>query len=253
MSPHNPRAQHGFTLIETLVSMIAGIVVMGAVLEMFVVSLHQTTHLTDNVQATQIGRTAMTHVVDELHSACIAREFAPVQEKSTYSKLIFRTGYSEKTLIEPAEASEHTIAWTGSYPGSGKLTDASTKGSSGTWPNFAYAGTTTSTTLAENVYGPSLESESNKHVVFKYYKYASTASLGTTTTSSGSLEELKPSETTGLTSAQAKETAAVLVSFSTAPLNGQTALNRKAEFSNLVTLSFSTPSSEATIKDGPCQ
>ncbi len=252
MSPLDPRQQNGFTLIETLVAMVSAVILTGALFEIFVVSLHQTTRLTDITQATQIGRTAMTHIVDELHSACMSREYAPIQEKSTYSKLIFRTGYSEKATIEAAEASEHTITYSGTAVSPGKLTDVSTKGSGGTWPNFTYAGATSSTTLAENVYAPSLESENNKHAVFKYYKYSSTASQGTTTTSSGSLEEEKP-EPTGLTSAEAKATAAVLVSFSTAPLNGQTALNRRAEFSNLVILSFSTPSSEATVTDAPCE
>ena len=181
MSISDPRQQHGFTLIETLVAMISGVIVTGALFEIFVVSLHQTNRLTDSVQASQIGRTAMTHIVDELHSACMSREFAPIQRKSTYSKLIFRTGYSEKTTIAAAEASEHTITYTGTAVIPGKLTDLSTKGSSGAWPNFTYAGATNSTTVAENVYAPSLDSENNKHAVFKYYKYSSTASQGTST------------------------------------------------------------------------
>ena len=37
----------------------------------------------------------MTKIVDELHSGCIAREFAPVQAGSSRKELIFVTGFSE--------------------------------------------------------------------------------------------------------------------------------------------------------------
>ena len=46
---------------------------------------------------------------------------------------------------------------------------------------------------------------------------------------------------------------AAIVSFTTAPVDKETTLSRSAEFSNLVTFSFSTPSSEAKISDGPCE
>ena len=99
--------------MEVLVAMVIGIVVTGALFAILEVSLHQTSRITDRVQATQLGRTAMTKMVDELHSACLAREFAPVRANSGPKELRFATGFSEKTLVEPSEAYEHRIVWNG--------------------------------------------------------------------------------------------------------------------------------------------
>ena len=126
--------QHGFTLIETLVAMISGVVVTGATFSVLIVSLHQTSRITDSVQATQLGRTAMTHVIDELHSVCLARKFSPVQENSSDSKLIFVNAYSKESVISKTEAYEHEIEWSGEA--TQKLTDTVTSASGGQWPNF---------------------------------------------------------------------------------------------------------------------
>jgi Tfp pilus assembly protein PilV len=69
----------GFMLIETLVAIISATVVTGALFMILIVSLHQTSRITGRVQATELGRDTMTHIVDELHSACIAKEFVPIQ------------------------------------------------------------------------------------------------------------------------------------------------------------------------------
>src|ERR1017187_9006812 len=92
------RDARGFTLIETLVAMITGIVVTGALFAILEVSMHQTARAGDVVQASQSGRNAMTRIVDELRSACMSSEFTPVQAKSTPSQLVFRNTYSEKAV-----------------------------------------------------------------------------------------------------------------------------------------------------------
>jgi Tfp pilus assembly protein PilW len=264
----NLRQDGGFTLIETLVAMIAGVVVTGAVLEIFMVSLHQTSRLTDYVQATQLGRSAMTHIVDELHSACISREFAPIQEKSNANELIFRNGYSEEAFLpnakeaETKEASltqkkgagvfEHQIVWSKS---AGTLTDYIYKTTSGEWPTYVFPEVTSTHANATPTTGIQLASNvteaSGSTPIFKYYMYGEAAS-GSSSTAESTLTEEKP-PTSGFTAEEAKKVAAVLVSFGTAPIDGQTALSRRAEFSNQIIFSFSTPSSETTIKDGPCQ
>ncbi len=57
--------------------MVTGIIVTGALFAVLEVSMRQTARITDIAQANQLGRTTMTHMVDELHSACIAAEQEP--------------------------------------------------------------------------------------------------------------------------------------------------------------------------------
>ena len=264
----HPRQEHGFTLIETLVAMIAGVVVTGAILEIFVVSLHQTSRLTDYVQATQLGRSAMTHIVDELHSACISREFAPVQAKSSANELVFRNAYGEEAFLpnakeaETKEASltekkgagvfEHQIVWSKS---AGTLTDYVYRTTSGEWPTYTFPEITSTHSNATPTTGIRLASNvteaSGSTPIFRYYTYGETASESSSTAVSTLTEKLAP--TGGFTTEEAKKIAAVVVSFATAPIDGETALGRRAELSNQVIFSFSTPSSETTIKDGPCE
>jgi Tfp pilus assembly protein PilW len=254
MSSRHPRQQHGFTLIELLVSMLTSLVVAGALFAILEISLHQTSRITDRVQATQLGRTAMTKVIDELRSACLAREFAPVREQSSTNVLRFASGFSEKAVIEPSEAFEHEIVWSGVYPGAGTLVDkAYNAKSASAWPKFEYevtASPVNGVRVAENIYAQARESK--EVPIFQYYKYSTKASLGGTEAPTSTLTQipLKAKETLG---ASAKSVAAVQVSFSQAPSDNNLALSRAAEFSNLVTFAFASPNSEATITDGPCQ
>ena len=101
------RDARGFTLIETLVAILTGIVVTAALFAILEVSLHQSARAADVVQASQLGRATMTRMVDELRSSCLATEFTPIQEKSSNTELYFRNSYSEKAV--PTSASEHKI------------------------------------------------------------------------------------------------------------------------------------------------
>jgi prepilin-type N-terminal cleavage/methylation domain-containing protein len=241
----------GFTLIEVLVAMVAAVAVTGALFMILEISLHQTSRITDRVQATQLGRTAMTTIMDELHSACVAREFAPVQEKSTATELRFVTAFSEKPVIGSAEVTKHRIAWVESKakPNFGKLVDYYYPATGGAWPKFTFEETPAkSVILAEDVY-PKSEA---KPEVFQYYKYATKVSQGSSEAPSSTLTSTTP-PASGFGAEEAKAVAGVLVSFATAPSNNYTALSRAAEFSDQVTFAFGAPAPEATITDGPCQ
>jgi Tfp pilus assembly protein PilW len=249
---------HGFTLIETLVAMIAGVVLTGAMMEIFVVSLHQTSRITDSVQATQLGRTAMTHVVDELHSACISREFKPVQAASGEKELIFENAYSKEAVIP--KAYEHQIVWNETTSTLTDFTYESKVESGSEWPSFKfpaldYSSTTHEAANAEPKKGVLIASNvtktSSATPVFQYYEYGEEYTSSSSTPLS-TLKKMTP-PSTGFSATEANKAAAVLVSFTTAPVDKETALSRSAEFSNLVTFSFSTPSSEAKISDGPCE
>src|SRR5271154_6100716 len=106
MQDHRPiealSSSAGFSLLEVLIGMLSAIVVTGALFAILIVSLHETTRISGKVQATQLGRTTMTRVVDELRSACIAREFTPIQEKSSETKLIFISGVGPEAVLTKA-------------------------------------------------------------------------------------------------------------------------------------------------------
>jgi Tfp pilus assembly protein PilW len=235
----------GFGLVETLVAALMGVVLAGAMGLILVVSLHQSTRLSDVIEATQLGRTTMTHVVDELHSACIAPNFEPIQEKSKGNELLFVTAYGKEAKLAGAEM--HKIVWSGE---NGTLIDYSVA-STGSWPEFAFgAFPAKGTTIGQHVYQVL---RGGKPVpIFQYYKYG-TEATSSTTTGLSTLEPLTP-EATGLTLADAESTSAVLVSFREAPFNNNTNLSRSAEFSNQVTLSFSVPGASSNIKvESPCE
>jgi prepilin-type N-terminal cleavage/methylation domain-containing protein len=253
--------QRGFTLIETLVSMIAGVVVTGALSMVFIVALHQTSRLTDSVQASQLGRTAMTHIIDELHSACIERNYTPVQPGSTPNKLIFRDAYGEESIIPNSQeavvkgtgAFQHEIVYNSSAQ---TLTDyifPSERNSE--WPTYKfpsadYEASTNEAANAEPKKGILLASNVSK-ASFAYYKYGAAATESPTTPLT-TLESIPLAESEKLSTSGAATVAAVQVTLTTQPLDKQTKLNRSAEFSNGVTFAFGTPSSEAVINDKPC-
>ena len=77
--------------------MVTGIIVTGALFAILEFSVHQSSRLSGVAQATQVSRTAMTRIVDELHSACLSTGFTPrPRRRSAPTKLIFVNGYNEK-------------------------------------------------------------------------------------------------------------------------------------------------------------
>jgi Tfp pilus assembly protein PilV len=267
------RHEHGFTLIELCVSMLAAIIVTGAAFAILQVSLEQTSLVSDKVQANQLGRTAMTRIIDELHSACISPEFTPIQESSGESELIFKNAYSSEAVILNAKESEakttgtgifeHQIIWNSSAK---TLTDYVYKSESGEgaeakFPTLDYSTTTHEAAHATPVKGIRLASnviqteeknasgETIKLPIFTYYKYNTT----TTSSSSTAVSTLVQVSTTPLPKAEAEETASVLVRFREAPFDGTTKNDRYIDLSDQATLAFSAPNAETPINASPCE
>ena len=109
------RDESGTTLVELMVAIMAGLVILSALTMAILTTMHASARVTARVEATQRARIALVRLMDELHSACVTPEVAPVQPDSTGSSLRFvhQTGskvqpipvysvvsFSEGTLIQ---------------------------------------------------------------------------------------------------------------------------------------------------------
>ncbi len=259
---HIARRDQGFTLIETLVAMLTGLIVTFALFAILEVSLRQTSRLTERTQAAQLGRSTMTKMVDELHAACIAPKFTPVVKESNGSRLIFVNSYYAKATSEEATTAKtvehmflYSAAKTASQPAH-SIAEFSYASTSGTWPNYKYSetatkvGTKEAAILGENIY-PISESAP----IFRYYKYNNKATSSTSTPLSDleSTPMVIASEKEGLTVMQAPEVASVKINFNGGPSNGSTVADRGQELSSQVLFSFSVPSAETPVEAFPCE
>jgi hypothetical protein len=275
------RDDRGFTLMELLVSMLTATVVVGALFSILLISTSQTALVADKVQANQIGRTAMTRIIDELHSSCLSPGFAPIQEKSNENELIFKNAYSEEATIPNAKAAEeksksgtgvfeHQIVWNSTAK---TLTDFIYKSTSGEGPEAVlptpdYSATTHEAANAEPKKGVLLasnvtqtEESGQKIPIFRYYKY-SKKSASSSSTPDGTLtqiEEYLPLKTETKTGSEiekedsAENVSSVLVSFRVAPVDGKVEHDQYIDLSNQVTLAFSAPNTENPIKYSACE
>jgi len=248
--------------------MVTGLIVTFALFAMLEVSTRQATLISDKVQSNQLGRQTMTKVVDELHSACVAREFAPIQSSSTEDKLVFVNAYSQAANIQSASESpsegvyKHEIVFKAGAKGTGTLVDNSYPSTSvSEWPNPTFAGKATSTVLGEHL-EPAEVTEGAKTIkyVFRYSKYATESDASGAGAASNTLALMPlPSETTELGGADATKTVGVTIGFKQQPTDSTANLHEGSaeqhaglELKSQVTLAFSSPDAETPIKDEPC-
>lgn len=246
--------EYGTSFVEVIVAMVTGLVVCFALFAILNVSTHQSARLTGYTQSTQQGRIAMTKILDELHSTCVAPGFAPIRVSSGPSELRFVNAYSEDAVISKAQLNEHRIVWNEkaetltdyTYPAAKEIA----------WPSFEYAATASpagGVQIARNV--TRTESGGKKIPIFQYYSYAAkytegaTAGLSTLTT--------EPLETP-LTEKTASTAASVLITFTDGPSDGATAVGAIGKgvttgLQSQVTLSFAVPVSNNEVVDAPCK
>jgi Tfp pilus assembly protein PilW len=240
------RTENGFSLIETLIAMVTGLLITAAAFALLRVSLEQTQRASDYVQANQLGNTAMTSIVDELDSACLKPGFAPVLEKSTPEKLIFRDAFSKEAEIPNSQIQKHAIVWSKEgTSATGTLTDAKSivTGTSGS--EYTYSTPPIETRIGTHI------GKNGSEPIFQYYEYGTEA----TETAEAGVSPLKLMKLEGseLKSTQAPKVAAVQVSFRAFPTDGKEAADRSIELRSQVTFAFSAPIAEPTITDEPCQ
>lgn len=239
--------------------MISAVVVTGALFAILNISLTQTSLVTGKVQANQLGRTAMTRVVDELHSACLSPGFKPIKQGSSETELRFVNAYSSEAVLPNAKEAKtagtgvfaHQIVWS---PSAKTLTDYTYKSTSGEGSEAKLPEITTTHVNATPTSGVLLASnvtQTGSTPIFQYYKYAE-ASTSSSSTPVGTLEP-QTTPTMGFSATEAETVASVLISFREAPVDGKTEHDRYIDLSNQVTFAFSAPNAETPIKDSPCE
>ncbi len=165
-------AQHGFTLIELVVTMAVGMVVLGALFTIETVTLHQTTRLFSKVDATQHATVGVEQIENELHSACITNNVTPILPGSTATNLMFVSQYGTGASLTPVE---HIVSFNASP---GTVTDATyaetgvTTNSNGS-PVYTFASTPTTTrTVLTDVSQTTNPNPPPQYVpVFQYFSY----------------------------------------------------------------------------------
>jgi hypothetical protein len=128
------------------------------------------------------------------------------------------------------------------------ITDATTLGSGESAGQYVFAGTKTTTKLGENIREGG---EKGTTPIFTYYKYATIAAAATTAASSTLTQVTPPAE--GFTKAEAKEVAAVSVTFNLAPPDKKRPEGRTVDLNTLNTFAFGAPNAENPIVAGPCE
>ena len=247
--------ERGFSLPEMLVALVMGVIVIGALFAILAVSLHQTAAISDNVQSNRQGRTVMTKIVNELHSACLAPDFTPVQTGSTATELRFVNAYSKEAVIPNAATSasegayEHRIKFEETSGGQGKLVDSYYPSlSSSSWPNFTF-----STTASKTIVLGSAISQTSGAALFQYYKYGLESQRGTNSAVSTLQELTAPPEAGKVAAVGINFTAAPEDTRFQAPLASSRVAKEKIAFSNLVTFAFSAPNAETPVEAAPCE
>ncbi len=245
-SLHIARDSRGFTLIETLVAMVTGVIVAGALFAILEFSLHETRRETNTVQATQLARTTMTRLVNELDSACLTSGFAPVEPGSGPSKLIFVDAYSGATEI--TNPVEREIALEG-----GELNEKTYLPTNGSeLANLKFEAKAASEAKSGTLFQQA-EEEGKAVPVFTYYKYAKASNKGEEGKVAVGLDALEKMEEKEVAE-DPEAVSSVRIAFRTQTYHGKELEARsRADLSSQVTFAFSAPGSEASIVDKPCE
>lgn len=258
-APLAPGAEDGITLIELLVSMLLSVVIIAGLVAILVVSLRQSSRITNQVQANRTGRVTLTKMLEELHSACTGLNTPPIQAPSATpssplgasnaTNLWFVTAYGNKTSGEPVikEVIQHDINWTAVKTSNtglslGKLTDYSFPSNGGEAPIWSFpapnVANATAKVIGTNVIQPSVSTSNPTGAVFQYSTYNTSGQL--------------VSVPVPLTTTTAKTVAKVAISFTQAPETSDTRTGRTTVLSDSVLLRFGTSETGTEAESPPC-
>ncbi len=243
----SPTAENGFSMIELLIAMASAAIVIAALVTILQVTYGQETRTTDHTQANQIGRTAMSKIVEELHSGCTG--IAPIQKGAAVSELgleatgplnlwfISVYGSSESGAASLGHATEHDINWT-------KTGTSNTGETLGTLTDYEFASSgkdpaewsfsTAKANMTKKILAKDVIPLNGASTIFQFYHY-----------SSGKLVSEAP------TSAEkAEKVAKVTIGFAQAPEDADTRYGRTASLSDAVVFRLDPTESSS---EGPCE
>jgi Tfp pilus assembly protein PilW len=224
------RDERGSSMVELLVGLAMGMIVLVGLTMTIIVTLHGTSRVDARVEATDNARVAVTRIMEELHSACVSPQIAPVQEKSSGNSLIFwHAAAGQTTAVEPLPV-KSKITYSG-----GTLTQTDYAQTGGTSPNWVFSTTGSERRLLSNV-APAAGSS----VPFSYYKYES-----------GSLVRLAAAE---LSKTEAEAVIVVKVALAASPRSTPVAdAGAAATVQDSATLRLTPPSFNEGASALPCQ
>lgn len=235
MSTPSLSDERGTTIVELLVGMAMGMIVLVGLSMTIITVLHGNARVDARVEATDNARIAVTRIMEELHSACVSPQIAPVQKKSSGTSLIFwHAAAGESGKVQPIPVRSRIT-----YDGNGRLTQTDYKKTGGTSPNWEFeaeeAGKGTQRTILANVAPPTGSTS-----VFTYYKYEN-----------GSLVRLTAPE---LSETEAKATIVVNVALTASPKSSPVAdRGSAATIQDSATLRLTPPSFNQGASAPPCQ
>jgi prepilin-type N-terminal cleavage/methylation domain-containing protein len=267
--PRSPlRSASGFTLIETLVAMVAGLIIALAAFELLTVTDHETERATNYLSSSQLGGATMTHITGELASACFKYELSPLLEKSTGELLVFEDAQSKEAEIPLEQIQKHEIEWkeTGTVLVGGtkrpygnlfdtRYTASGESGSSYTWKEPGTKVRIGERIMRETVTEGGVTKEQPFFSFYKYApeaedKYSTEATIGEAGESS--LKKMTATEV----AKEPGEVVSVAVGFRALATDGKATAEQGQSLAqhSQVAFSFSAPVAEPTISEGgPCQ
>lgn len=157
------KSESGYTLVELMVAMSAGMIVIFAVTSFIMIALRHSSEVSARVDATQQARITLFQVMDELHSACIAPQIAPVKAESDGTSLRFvhqrGSAVAPTPVLSTMTLNEGTLLES-NYPSTG-----------GTAPNWEFAGFPGSPSSTREL-STGISPTGSNTGIFSYYDYS---------------------------------------------------------------------------------
>jgi hypothetical protein len=225
--------EEGFTLVELLVTIVAGMVVLLGLFSVIEVSTRSTLRVSSRVEANQRARPVLQRLIDQLHSTCLGPNMTPVLAGSDANTMTY-IAYTGSAVNPTPD--KHVVSLSG-----GTMTETIYPSTGGNPPNWTFSGTPSSTRqVLTNVGSASVGSPPVAVPLFQYYAYVNGV-LSTT--------PVTPPVTATNASALGQVTVSFAASPTSTPVPDQ---HPNISVSDSAVLRLSAPSEDPTDPNPPC-